>query len=169
MSYMAWFMDQSLLGMRVRDVLRSVDYVLSRPDADRQGVRIVGKGMGALWALFAAAQDRRILSAVCEGGLVSYRSLASADRYTHGANMFIRDVLMHFDLPQVAGCVAGRNLTLLSPVDAMGKQADLAGVREIYQWAAAAYAGANAGGNFRILGTQTGANKAEEYLSLLRV
>jgi hypothetical protein len=37
MSYMAWFMDLSLLGMRVRDVLRSVDYVLSRADVSSQG------------------------------------------------------------------------------------------------------------------------------------
>ena len=30
MSYMAWFMDQSLFAMRVQDVVRSVDYIMSR-------------------------------------------------------------------------------------------------------------------------------------------
>ncbi len=168
LSYMAWFMDLSLFGMRVRDVLRSVDYVLSRHDVDPLGVRAVGKGMGALWVLFAAAQDRRILSAVCEGGLVSYRSLASADRYVHGANVFVRDILLHFDLPQVAGCVAGRNLVLLSPVDAMGTAVDLDQASETYRWAASAYVTAGASQLFRILKTRAGGDKAEEYLSMLR-
>jgi hypothetical protein len=125
--------------------------------------------MGALWTLFAAARDRRILSAVCDGGLISYRNLASADRYIHGANIFIREVLTYFDLPQVAGCVAGRNLALLAPVDAMGNPADLDEVRETYRWTASAFAGTAAGGDFKILGTQSGKSKAEEYLSLLRV
>ena len=39
---------------------------------------------------------------LCDGGLVSYRSLTQVDRYLHGAGIFVRDVLKHFDLPQVA-------------------------------------------------------------------
>jgi cephalosporin-C deacetylase-like acetyl esterase len=168
MSYMAWFADQSLFGMRVRDVLRSVEYALSRPEVGRRGVRVVGKGMGALWALFAAALDPRILNAICEGGLDSYRNLAFSDRYVHGAHIFIRDVLLHFDLPQVAACVAGRNLALLSPVDAMGNRVEPVQAKETYQWTADAYSAAGAGGHFKVLGSPAGGNAAEECLSLLK-
>ena len=38
MAYMAWFMNQSLLGMRVQDVVQSVDYITSRKDADANQV-----------------------------------------------------------------------------------------------------------------------------------
>ena len=41
MAYWLWEINESLLGMRVLDVLRSVDYVLSRPDVDRPGVHLV--------------------------------------------------------------------------------------------------------------------------------
>ena len=168
MSYMAWFMDQSLLGMRVLDVIRSVDYALSRPDADKKGVRIIGKRRGALWALFAAAQDRRIRSIVCDGALLSYRCLASADRYTHGANVFIRDVLQNFDLPQVAASIADRNLVLLSPVDAMGTPVELSVAIQEYQWANDAYATTGASNHFQILKPHHDRHPAEEYLNLLR-
>jgi hypothetical protein len=80
MTYMAWYMDQSLFGMRVLDVLRSVDYTLSRKDAAGRKLQVHGRGAGALWSLFAAALDDRIQSLTAERMLLSYRSLAMTDR-----------------------------------------------------------------------------------------
>jgi pimeloyl-ACP methyl ester carboxylesterase len=168
LSYLAWFADQSLFGMRVMDVLRSVDLVLSRPEVDRHGVRLVGKGMGALWSLFAMALDPRIVSTVCEGGLLSYRHLASADRYVHGANVFLREVLLHFDLPQVAACGAGRRLALLSPVNAMGHPVKSPEAKAAYQWTSDVFAAVGAGGSFKVLDRRDGVPAAEVYLSLFQ-
>ncbi|MSV29581.1 MAG: hypothetical protein EXQ52_12685, partial [Bryobacterales bacterium] len=167
MAYMAWFLDECLFGMRVQDVMRSVDYVLSRPDAGKAGLRVVGKGMGALWALYAAALDSRIHGLVCEGGLLSYRTLTESDRYLHSAAVFVRDVLKHFDLPQVAGTIAGRHLILLSPVDAMKKPVEVSVVRKAYQWAHDVYAAAGAGDRFRVLGRDPAVDPAAQYLTLL--
>jgi cephalosporin-C deacetylase-like acetyl esterase len=150
MSYLAWFMDESLFGMRVQDVVRAVDYVLSRDDVDKSGVRVIGRGMGALWALYAAALDERINAVVCERGLLSYRSLAQSDRYAHGANVFIRDVLKYFDLPQVAASIAGRRLTLVFPVDAMKRPVDPGRARREYQWAEEIYKTAGGADRFQI-------------------
>jgi cephalosporin-C deacetylase-like acetyl esterase len=132
MSYMAWYMDESLFGMRVQDVVRSVDYVLSRSDVEPAGLRLIGQGAGALWALYAAALDPRIPSVIAERGLLSYRLLAQTDRYTHGAGVFIRGVLNHFDLPQVAAAIAPRPLTLVSPVDAMKRPVPVAAAEAAY-------------------------------------
>jgi cephalosporin-C deacetylase-like acetyl esterase len=151
MAYMAWFMDESLFGMRVHDVVRSVDYVLSRTDVAPTGLRLVGQGAGALWALYAAALDPRISSVVAERGLVSYRSLARADRYTHGAGIFIRGVLKHFDLPRVAAAIAPRPLTLLSPVDAMKRPLPATLAQEAYRFTAQAYGAASMSDRFRII------------------
>ena len=105
---MAWYMDRCLFGMRVHDVMRSIDYALSRADVDQSGVDAIGKGAGALWVLYAAALDGRIRAAVAERGLVSYASLTRVDRYLHSAGVFVRDVLTSFDLPHVAAAVADR-------------------------------------------------------------
>ena len=143
---MAWYMDESLFGMRVQDVIRSVDFALTRGSE----VELVGKGAGALWALYAAALDSRIKSVVAERGLGSYRSLAQVDRYTHTAGIFVRGVLQEFDLPQVASAIAPRPLTVAAPVDAMKRPLAQSAAEECYRATAEAYRRAGAGGRFRI-------------------
>jgi pimeloyl-ACP methyl ester carboxylesterase len=149
--------------MRVQDVVRSVDYVASRADAGSAGVRVIGRGMGALWALYAAALDPRIGSVVCENGLLSYRSLTESDRYVHGASIFVRDVLLHFDLPQVAAAIADRPLLLLSPVDAMRRRVEPARAQTEYQFTREVYDRAGARERFRIEARQE-SERGDAYL-----
>ncbi len=167
MSYMAWFMDESLLGMRVQDVIRSVDYVVSRPDVDKAAVRVIGKGQGALWALYAAALDPRISIVICDGGLVSYRSLLQSDRYLHGADIFVRDVLKHFDVPQVAASICDRRLILLSPTDPMKHPVGQGEAKQVYRWTTETYASAGAADRFQILPFPADTDPAGQYLRLL--
>ncbi len=148
-AYMTWFMDESLFGMRVQDVVRGVDYAFSRPDVDQRQFQVAGKGAGALWVLYAAVLDPRIPDVVCERGLLSYRTLAQADRYTHSTGIFVRDVLLHFDLPQLASGLAGRNVTVVSPVDHMKQPVPLEDARQCYSIAEAAFRKAGAG-QFRV-------------------
>jgi cephalosporin-C deacetylase-like acetyl esterase len=164
LAYMAWEMRESLLGMRVQDVVRGVDYVLSRPDVEHGGVRVIGKGRGALWTLFAMALDSRIQAAACEQGLLSYRTLTATDRYLHGADVFIPSVLEHFDLPQIAAVCAPRRLSFISPVDAMKRPVDAATAERTYEFASQAYA--KSGGRFRVE-TPTHPLEAADYMALL--
>jgi cephalosporin-C deacetylase-like acetyl esterase len=166
MTYMAWEMNESLFGMRVQDVIRSVDYVLSRPDVDRSNLRVVGSGRGALWVLFAAALDARIQAAVCEQGLLSYRTLTGSDRYTHGADIFIPSILEHFDLPQVAAAIVPRRLSVVAPVDAMKRPVDAAAAERAYDWTRQVYTNAGAREQFRIFAAEKPL-EASAYLSLL--
>jgi cephalosporin-C deacetylase-like acetyl esterase len=136
--------------MRVADVIRSVDYALSRADVGKDGLHVVGQGAGALWVLYAAALDPRIASVVAERGLASYKALAQVDRYTQGASVFIRDVLKHFDLPHVAAAIAPRPLTLVAPVDAMKRTVESERASQIYAFTADAYRDVGAAGSFRI-------------------
>lgn len=162
MSYMAWSMDESLFGMRVLDVVRSVDYLAERASAKQ--VHVVGKGAGALWTMYAAALDPRIGAAVCERGLLSYRVLTQSDRYLHNASIFIRDVLQHFDLPQVSAAIAPRQLMLVDPVDAMKKPASLGTAHRTYEFTQQEYAKAGAAGCFRIVQRGPDGDPVERFL-----
>jgi len=122
MAYLAWYLDQSLLGMRVHDVIRAVDYSLTRQDVSREKVRVTARGAGAVWSLFAAALDSRVASMTAERMLLSYKTLASSDRYLHNASVFLKDGLLHTDLPQVAALIAPRPVILIDPVDAMKRR-----------------------------------------------
>lgn len=153
LAYMAWYLDESLFGMRVGDVVRTVDYALSRADRGSQGVTLHGKGAGALWSLYAAALDSRIGTVIAENGLATYTSLTRVDRYTHTAGIFVRDVLNHFDLPQVAATIADRNLVLVSPVDPIARPLEMDAARAAYAFTAQAYRTAGAADRFRIVET----------------
>jgi cephalosporin-C deacetylase-like acetyl esterase len=168
LAYAAWFMNQSLLGMRVQDVVRTVDYALQCEHADDQNLHLIGKGNAGLWCLFAAALDPRIRSLICVRSLLSYRSLAQADRYLYGADVFVPDIFQHFDLPQVAAAVAPRPLTLIEPVDAMKKTAGSAHAEEAYRWTRAAYETVASGKEFRIECEGQGLATAEHYDKLLQ-
>ncbi|MDX1983424.1 MAG: acetylxylan esterase, partial [Bryobacteraceae bacterium] len=146
MAYMAWYLNRSLLGMRVQDVVRAVDYAFTRVDFPKEDFIVMGMGQGALWALFAAALDPRIPAVHCRGGLLSYRMLTDNDRYVHGANIMIRDVLLNLDLPQVAAAVAPRELTLAAPVDHMRRRVPLAIAERAWRVAVRAYQEAGVGG-----------------------
>ena len=46
-----------------------IDYVVSRPDIDRQRVAILGDAWGSSFVARGIARDRRLAAAVCDGGL----------------------------------------------------------------------------------------------------
>ncbi len=166
-SYMAWFMDSSLFGMRVRDMLRTVDYAASREGIGPPAVWVIGKDMAALLALYAAALDPRIRSVVCHRGLLGYRVLTGgADRYLHGANVLIPGVLGHLDLAQVAGAIAGRHLSLLSPVDAMKRPVELASIQNEFAATMELFRLAGAPGNFQ-MASAAEPDLAAQYVRLL--
>lgn len=132
MAYMAWYMDECLPGMRALDVMRAVDYALSRRDVAPGGLNVHAHGAGALWALFAAALDERIASLTAERMLLSYRKLTSTDRYRHDAGSFVKDILLATDLPHVAALLTPRQLTLVDPVDAMKRPVPRAEAQRAY-------------------------------------
>jgi cephalosporin-C deacetylase-like acetyl esterase len=167
LAYMAWFMDQSLLGMRVQDVMRSVDYVMSRDDVDKANLHVIGKGRGGLWCLYAAALDLRIRSLICVRSLLCYKSLAQVDRYLYGADVFIPGVLRQLDLPQVAAAMGCRPLALVLPVDAMKKVVDADTAQEAYHWTQAVYQAAGLPNLFRIESGGTEIDSPANYLGLI--
>jgi len=154
--------------MRVQDVLRSVDYVMQRENANGRRVHLIGKGTAGLWCLYAAALDPRISSLICVQTLLSYRSLTQVDRYLYGADVFVPDILLHLDLPQIAAAIAPRPLVILEPRDAMKKTVDLARAEEAYRWTQAAYEASASGKNLRIECERANVNIAEHYISLIQ-
>jgi cephalosporin-C deacetylase-like acetyl esterase len=163
-AYMAWFMDESLLGMRVLDLVCGVEYGLGRDDADRRALRAIGVGRAATWLLFAAALDVRIESVVCDRGLLSYKSLVQADRYRYSADIFLPGVLKRFDLPEVAATLADRRLTLLSPLDPMKQSIGVPEAETAYDWTTKVFEAARARGRFRIERRNPKLDLAEQYV-----
>ena len=109
--------------MRVADVLEAVP---------GENVTLIGRGMGALLALYAAALHQRVVRVGCDGGLLSHRMLAESGRHLHGANVIVRGVLEHFDLPALAELLRPRRVMLRGPVDAMTRPIPESAVGSVY-------------------------------------
>jgi len=120
--YQYGMLGHSLLGRRVHDVLRSLAVLAERPEVDPARLSIVGQGSGGLWALFAAALDERLATAVCCQTLLAYRGLALNEFHSWRPPDFIPGILKLCDLPEVAACIAPRRLVLAGPVDHMRRR-----------------------------------------------
>ena len=124
--YQYGMLGHTLVGRRVHDVLRAVGLLVERPEVAGQPLSVVGQGMGGLLALFAAALDERIATAVCCQSLLTYRSVATHEYHDIPPAWFVPGILPLCDLPQVAACVAPRRLVLASPLDHMRRRVPLA-------------------------------------------
>jgi dienelactone hydrolase len=101
---------KTLLGLRVWDVMRLIDYIKTRPEPMIQGLGCVGLSGGATITLFAAALDSRISSAVVSGYFSTFReSIMSID---HCVCNYIPGIVKYAEMVDIAGLIAPRPLLI---------------------------------------------------------
>ncbi len=134
-------LGRPLVGMRVWDLLRAVDYLAQRADVKASRIGVTGRGMGAGDALFAAALDARIACTALCGGLSTVRELIVArDGFRTGGPPpdLVPGLLRVADLNDVACLIAPRPLIMVqgrsdATVPARGAEECLARVRAGYE------------------------------------
>jgi dienelactone hydrolase len=104
---------RNYMGLLVHETIRAVDYLLTRPDVDRNGIGITGFSLGGAVSWYAAAADPRIgvIVPVC-GGAGTYDALLRHQqnaRY-HSQYFYPAGFLQYFpgDQPQVFASFAPR-------------------------------------------------------------
>lgn len=119
----ALLLGKTLLGMRVYDVMRLIDYIQSRPETNTETLGCVGLSGGGMLTLFTTALDERITSAVVSGYFNSFR--ASIMSIRHCLCNFVPGIVKVAEMADIAGLVAPRPLLIESgtkdpifPVDA---------------------------------------------------
>jgi cephalosporin-C deacetylase-like acetyl esterase len=110
----------SIIGQRVWDILRTLDYLASRPDVDVSQIRIVGQEEAGLTALMATVLDKRTRSVFLTRTLVSYMSVVESKDYSLPLDWFVPGILRHFDIPDLIAAVYPRPICVLDSVDASG-------------------------------------------------
>ncbi len=73
-----WPVGQSLLGVQVYDNRRAVDYLLSRPEVDRQKLGITGASGGGNQSMYAGALDERFQAVVPVCSVGNYQAYLRA-------------------------------------------------------------------------------------------
>ena len=104
----ALLLGQTLLGWRVWDVMRTVDWIGTRPELDVERVGCIGISGGGTCSLFSAALEPRIKAAMVSCYLNTFRS--SIMSLSHCIDNYVPGILNWAEMYDVAGLIAPRPL-----------------------------------------------------------
>ena len=132
----ALMVGQTLVGWRVWDIMRTIDYIATRSELDASRVGCMGISGGGTATLFAAALDPRVRVAMVSGYLNTFRD--SIGSLAHCVDNYIPGILDWAEMHDIAGLIAPRPLFVESgeqdrifPVHASSES--FRAVRAIYQ------------------------------------
>ena len=102
----ALLMGQTMIGWRVWDVMRAIDWIETRPELDAQRVGCMGISGGGTCTQFASALDSRIKAAFVSGYLNTFRD--SIMSVSHCIDNYVPGILNWAENYDVAGLIAPR-------------------------------------------------------------
>jgi dienelactone hydrolase len=104
----ALLLGQTMIGWRVHDVMRTIDWIETRPELDAKRVGIVGISGGGTCTLFSAALEPRIRAAFVSGYLNTFRD--SIFSLSHCIDNYVPGILNWAEMYDIAGLIAPRPL-----------------------------------------------------------
>lgn len=104
----ALLLGKTLLGLRVYDVMRLIDYIHTRPEKMAHSLGCAGLSGGGMVTLFTTALDERITCAVVSGYFNTFRDSIMAVR--HCLCNFVPGIVRKAEMVDIAGLVAPRPL-----------------------------------------------------------
>jgi dienelactone hydrolase len=104
----ALLLGETMIGWRVYDVLRTIDWIETRPELDAKRVGCMGISGGGTCTLFSAALDPRIKAAFVSGYLNTFRN--SIMSMSHCIDNYVPGILNWAEQYDVAGLIAPRPL-----------------------------------------------------------
>jgi len=102
-------------GVMFWDDVRTVDYLLTRPDVDPRRIGCVGLSVGGLRSCHLAALDERIRAAVVVGWMASFPAqIKKHIRNTIGHTKVVPGLYQHLDYPDVASLAMPRPMLVIN-------------------------------------------------------
>jgi dienelactone hydrolase len=129
-------LGETMIGWRVWDVMRTIDYIATRPELDAKRIGCMGISGGGTAALFSAALEPRIRAAMVSGYLNTFQD--SIGSLAHCIDNYVPGILNWAEMHDIAGLIAPRPLFVESgerdnifPIAA--SRASFTQVRDIYR------------------------------------
>jgi dienelactone hydrolase len=118
---------QVMWGMMVYDSLRTIDYLVTRPDVDADRLATMGISMGSTMAWWVAALDTRIKACIDICCLTEYQALIETRGLDgHGIYYYVPSLLKHFTTAEINALIAPRpHLSLAGLYDRLTPPAGL--------------------------------------------
>jgi len=136
-----------ILGMRVYDVIRTLDYISIRKDLDEYNISCWGEGEASIIALITAALDDRVKS------VRLYKlpaTLESKEGFNLPPSVFAPNILKYADIPELAAMIAPRHLTIIKPMDPLLRPLSYESTLKLFAFTIKVYKTMNAESNLLI-------------------
>jgi hypothetical protein len=104
----ALLLGETMIGWRVHDVMRTIDWIETRPELDPKRVGCMGISGGGTCTLFSTALDTRIRAAFVSGYLNIFRDCIMS--LSHCMDNYVPGILNWAEMYDVAGLIAPRPL-----------------------------------------------------------
>ena len=104
----ALLLGQTIIGWRVYEIMRTIDWIESRRELDPKRVGCMGCSGGGMATLFAAALDPRIQAALVSSYLNTFRECVMS--ISHCIDNYIPGILNWAEMYDVAGLIPPRPL-----------------------------------------------------------
>jgi dienelactone hydrolase len=104
----ALILGQTMIGWRVHDVMRTIDWIETRPELDARRVGCVGISGGGTCTLFSSALEPRIKAAFVSGYLNIFRDCIFS--LSHCIDNYVPGILQWAEMYDIAGLIAPRPL-----------------------------------------------------------
>lgn len=115
LSLRADLVSRSLIGIRVDDTIRAVDYLAARADVDPGKITAAASGHMGLVLIHAAVLDPRLKHIAVDHVLTSYRSLVDAPLPIGAPEDILPGALWRYDIPDLVHFLGAR-LTKTDPL-----------------------------------------------------
>jgi len=103
-------LGKTLVGLRVWDAIRSIDYLQSRPEVDPGKIACLGLSWGGTWTAYTSALDERVKVAVISGYFSTFRDML-IERSCCPCQ-YIPRILKYADFPDIVALIAPRPLLI---------------------------------------------------------
>jgi len=104
---------QCLQRRMLWDMIRGIDYLLTREEVDGRRIGCMGHSLGGQQTLFAAAFDLRIKVAVSSCGFSTYKAILR-NRINHNFAIYIPGILQYAEISDIASMIAPRPFLILA-------------------------------------------------------
>jgi cephalosporin-C deacetylase-like acetyl esterase len=132
-------LGKPVLGQRVWDFLRCLDYLQSRRDVDQGRIYGLGERGAAIAVLLSGVLDDRLHSMLFDHPVATYASIVELKAYSLGLTWFLFDVLKHFDLTDLTALLAPRPSWILNAANSQGETLAESDVLSLYKRAVEAF------------------------------
>jgi len=150
-AWASYCLGKPVLGQRVWDFIRCLDYLETRREVDQNRILGLGEKGAALAVLLSGVLDDRLHSILLDNSVATYRSIVESEAYSLDFSWFIFGVLKHFDIPDLVGLLAPRTCWVLNATNSQGETLAESGVRSLYNYPVEAFKQFNASGRLRFI------------------